>query len=196
MTEGASPERPAAAGRPRNRTIAAVVVVVAVFAVLGVVVVEELPGLLAPSRTFHMTGVQVTYVGSGATAMCTASSPGSMTCQNGTLSCTNGSAPCAQPLRTGQSFSDTDGVSFTAVLSDTFDCNYTYSVAQVTSASGAFQVSGAAVNGQPLPVNLGFTGPDSTCLTNATITVGFDVGDQGPTDQTLDLNVQVTQELR
>ena len=195
MAAGPNPPSPASAPRSR-RWVVAVVVVIAVILVGAVIAVEELPGLLAPSRTFHMTGLSVAYEGSGASAMCTASGPGSSICQSGVIRCQNGTSPCAQPLRTGESFSDTNGVAFSAVLTDTFDCNYTYSIAAVSAPSGAFAVNGAAVNGAALPVNLGFTGPGSDCLTNATITVGFSVGNQGPTNQTFDLNVLVTQELR
>ena len=195
MAAPPNPTPPAPARRSRARVVIAAVLIVAV--ILGAVIAyEELPGLTAPARTFHMTGLSITYVGSGAGAMCTASGPGSSICQSGVIACPNGTTPCAQPLRTGESFSDTNGVAFSAVLTDTFDCNYTYSIAQVSAPSGAFEVSGAAVDGAALPVNLGFTGPGSDCLTNATITVGFAVGNQGPTNQTFDLNVLVTQELR
>ncbi|HEV2165949.1 MAG TPA: hypothetical protein VGS23_03060 [Thermoplasmata archaeon] len=102
---------------------------------------------------------------------------------------------CNETLRTGESVPVGNGITFRAMLSDTFDCNYTFSIAQVAGA-GAFSVTSAEANGAALPVNVGFSGTESACVTEANISVGIGVGNHGPSEQELFLTVSVAQELR
>lgn len=169
-------------------------------ATAGVVIALLLASGLIPlspsssTKWFRMTEIVVSFSGSGAAALCPATAGSPPTCGSAAVACDTAN-DCGEPLRSGEEVGVANGIRFRAMLSDTFDCNYTFSIAQVSS-EGAFSVTVAEANGAALPVNVGFTGSQGDCVTEANISVGFTVGDRGPSEQGLFLTVSVAQELR
>lgn len=187
--------QPPRARRPRAGRIVLAGLAVTAVAVAALVATGVVPiWQSTPAGSFQITGVVVEFTGSGAWALCPEANGSSPTCGSAAIACTPASL-CNETLRTGDTVPVADGLSFTAMLSNTFDCNYTYSLSRV-DGSGAFSVTVAQANGVALPVNIGFNGSGNQCVTMATFSVGFAVGDQGPTDQNLFLTVGVAQELR
>lgn len=169
------------------------------FAAAAVAIVVIATGVIplllsSPVASYRISEVVVAFTGSGGEALCPATNGSPPTCGSAVLAC-GPTTPCNQTVRTGQQVGVTNGITFRTMLSDTFDCNYTFSIAQVSGA-GAFTVTAAQANGAALPVNVGFNGSGSACVTEADISVGFTVGDQGPSQQDLFLTVSVAQELR
>lgn len=195
MHDGRADSEPTRRTRRRVASIALAGALATAVAVAVLVTTGMFPG--PPSRSsgsFQITGIVVVFTGSGAAALCPEAASSPPTCGSAALAC-HPLTLCNETLRTGDTVPLSAGVTFQAMLSDTFDCNYTYSIAQVSGA-GAFTVTAAQANGAGLPVNIGFSGSGSACVTEANVSVGLSVGDQGPTEQNLFLTVSVAEELR
>lgn len=197
MSDGPSdpgPER--LARRPGRRWAVVGVVAVALAVTVGALIATGVIPLApaGPAGSYRISEVVVDFTGTGGQALCPEAGGSTPTCGSAVLACDPASL-CNETLRTGDNVPIGSGVSFSAILSNTFDCNYTFSIAQISS-SGAFAVSGAQANGAALPVNVGFDGAGSACVTLANISVGFVVGHAGPSNQSLFLTIAVAQELR
>lgn len=148
----------------------------------------------SPPSTYRVPAVVVSFSGSGGASLCPETNGTPPTCGSAVVAC-DPSTFCNETLRSGEVLSIPNGVTVRAMLSDTFDCNYTYSIAAI-SAAGAFSVPSAQVNGAALPAEVGFAGTGGSCVTQANISVSVDVGNGGPSEQDLFLTVFVAEELR
>lgn len=195
MNNGSAPtEIPRSTSRRARRVILAGLLATAV-AVAGLVAAGVIPWAPSgPAGSYRIGQILVSFTGSGAQALCPETNSTPPTCGSAAQPC-GPATLCNETLRTGETVPLNHGISFQAMLSNTFDCNYTFSIAQVSGA-GAFTVSSAQANGGALPVNVGFSGSGNACVTVANISVGLAVGDQGPSEQNIVLTVDVAQELR
>jgi hypothetical protein len=150
--------------------------------VVGVVAVALIANthpwnFLEPSPSFVLQSVTVTIGGSGASGVHSAS-----VCSQ--------QCPFSAKVGTNPTFD------LLIVPDASMNCSPTvhYSITKVaTSSSGAFSISGVTANsGEKLPVTLPDPLGAPVCQTRDTLHVSLSVSDQGPSTQTLALQVTVT----